>query len=91
MRELLVLPATTSRTYRRHHVVVTRVVGAVLVLEIIAVKVFARGAALRFFLTRMVDWTSTPEGALVKPKNPLEYAGRLAFHRKVETAEGYGA
>ena len=49
------------------------------------------GAALRFFLTRMVDWTSTPEGALVKPKNPLEYAGRLAFHRKVTNAEGYGA
>ncbi len=56
-----------------------------------ALPVLARGAALRFFLTRLVDWSSTPEGALVKPKNPLEYAGRLAFHRKVETAEGYGA
>ena len=56
-----------------------------------ALPLLARGAALRFFLTRMVDWTSTPEGALVKPKNPLEYAGRLAFHRKVTHAEGYGA
>ena len=56
-----------------------------------ALPILARGAALRFFLTRLVDWSSTPEGALVKPKNPLEYAGRLAFHRKVETAEGYGA
>lgn len=56
-----------------------------------ALPVLARGAALRFFLTRLFDWSSTPEGALVKPKNPLEYAGRLAFHRKVETAEGYGA
>ena len=56
-----------------------------------ALPVLCRGAALRFFLTRLVDWSSTPEGALVKPKNPLEYAGRLAFHRKVETAEGYGA
>lgn len=56
-----------------------------------ALPLLARGAALRFFLTRLVDWTSTPEGALVKPKNPLEYAGRLAFHRKVKTAEGYGA
>ena len=56
-----------------------------------ALPLLARGAALRFFLTRMVDWTSTPEGALVKPKNPLEYAGRLAFHRKVTSAEGYGA
>jgi len=56
-----------------------------------ALPVLCRGAALRFFLTRLVDWSSTPAGALVKPKNPLEYAGRLAFHRKVETAEGYGA
>ena len=56
-----------------------------------ALPILCRGAALRFFLTRLVDWSSTPEGALVKPKNPLEYAGRLAFHRKVETAEGYGA
>ena len=50
-----------------------------------ALPILCRGAALRFFLTRLVDWSSTPEGALVKPKNPLEYAGRLAFHRKVET------
>jgi len=56
-----------------------------------ALPVLARGAALRFFLTRLADWSSTPAGALVKPKNPLEYAGRLAFHRKVNTAEGYGA
>ncbi|HPF21877.1 MAG: homoserine kinase [Hyphomonas sp.] len=56
-----------------------------------ALPVLARGAALRFFLTRFVDWYSTPAGALVRPKNPLEYAGRLAFHRKVKTAEGYGA
>ncbi len=56
-----------------------------------ALPLLARGAALRFFLTRMVDWTTTPEGALVKPKNPLEYASRLAFHGKVASAEGYGA
>lgn len=59
--------------------------------ERMALPVLARGAALRFFLTRLVDWSSTPDGALVKPKNPLEYAGRLAFHRKVSTAKGYGA
>ncbi|MEH6695988.1 MAG: homoserine kinase [Hyphomonas sp.] len=55
-----------------------------------ALPILARGAALRFFLTRLVDWTDTPEGALVKPKNPLEYAGRLSFHRKVTSAAGYG-
>jgi len=56
-----------------------------------ALPILCRGAAVRFFLTRLIDWSSTPEGALVKPKNPLEYANRLAFHRKVATAEGYGA
>lgn len=56
-----------------------------------ALPILCRGAALRFFLTRLVDWSSTPADALVRPKNPLEYAGRLAFHRKVETAAGYGA
>jgi homoserine kinase type II len=43
--------------------------------------VLARGAALRFFLTRLNDWGSTPEGALVKPKDPLEYERKLAVHR----------
>lgn len=50
-----------------------------------------RGAALRFFLTRLVDWTDTPSDALVKPKNPLDYAKRLRFHRKVRSASDYGA
>jgi homoserine kinase type II len=56
-----------------------------------ALPVLARGAALRFFLTRLIDWTGTPAGALVKPKNPLAYASRLAFHAKVDSAKGYGA
>ncbi|MEQ8556879.1 MAG: homoserine kinase [Henriciella sp.] len=50
-----------------------------------------RGAALRFFLTRLVDWTDTPADALVKPKNPLDYSARLAFHRKAVSAASYGA
>lgn len=50
-----------------------------------------RGAALRFFLTRLVDWTETPADALVRPKSPLDYADRLAFHRKAVSAADYGA
>ena len=50
-----------------------------------------RGAALRFFLTRLVDWTDTPADALVRPKNPMEYAGRLAFHRMAKSPRDYGA
>lgn len=55
-----------------------------------ALPALCRGAALRFFLTRLVDWTDTPADALVRPKNPLEYADRLAFHRQAETFQDYG-
>ena len=43
--------------------------------------VLARGAALRFFLTRLADWEATPPGALVTRKDPLDYADRLDWHR----------
>ena len=46
-----------------------------------ALGVLANGAAMRFFLTRLIDWNATPVGALVKPHNPLDYEARLAFHR----------
>ena len=49
--------------------------------EVAALPVLAHGAAMRFFLTRLIDWDATPEGALVKPHNPLDYEARLAFHR----------
>ena len=41
----------------------------------------ARGAALRFLLTRLYDWLNTDENALVKPKDPIEYLRKLRFHR----------
>jgi homoserine kinase type II len=50
--------------------------------ERIAMPVLARGAALRFFLTRLADWGATPPGSLVRPKDPLEYARRLKVHRE---------
>ncbi len=56
-----------------------------------ALPVLARGAALRFFATRLADWDATPPGALVRPKDPLEYADKLAFHRRARAAEDYGA
>jgi len=43
--------------------------------------ILAWGAALRFFLTRLADWGATPAGALVRPKDPLEYERKLAVHR----------
>jgi homoserine kinase type II len=55
-----------------------------------ALPVLARGAALRFLLTRLVDWLAVPEGALVKPKDPLEYFRKLRFHQSVRSASDYG-
>ena len=55
-----------------------------------ALPVLARGAALRFLLTRLYDWLTVPEGALVTPKDPMEYVRRLRFHQKVSGVEGYG-
>ena len=55
-----------------------------------ALPILARGAALRFMLTRLVDWLNVPPGALVRPKDPLEYFGKLRFHRGVESAATYG-
>jgi homoserine kinase type II len=55
-----------------------------------ALPVLARGAAMRFLLTRLVDWLAVPEGALVKPKDPLEYYRKLRFHQSVSRAADYG-
>lgn len=55
-----------------------------------ALPVLARGAAMRFLLTRLVDWLAVPEGALVKPKDPLEYFRKLRFHQSVKSANDYG-
>lgn len=55
-----------------------------------ALPILARGAAMRFFLTRLIDWSDTPANALVRPKNPLDYAERLGFHRQAKGAEDYG-
>ena len=50
----------------------------------------ARGAALRFLLTRLVDWLDVPPGALVKPKDPLEYFRKLRFHQTLGSVRDYG-
>jgi homoserine kinase type II len=58
--------------------------------EIAALPLFARGSALRFLLTRLYDWLNQPAGALVKPKDPVEYWKKLRFHRSVKSAAAYG-
>ena len=48
--------------------------------EAAAMPILAQGAALRFLLTRLYDWLYTPAGALVTPKDPVEYLRKLRFH-----------
>jgi homoserine kinase type II len=55
-----------------------------------ALPLLARGAAMRFLLTRLVDWLNVPPGALVRPKNPIEYFRKLRFHQQAESVRDYG-
>ena len=55
-----------------------------------ALPLLARGAALRFLLTRLVDFLNVPPGALVRPKDPLEYVRKLRFHQAVRCMADYG-
>ena len=55
-----------------------------------ALPLLARGAALRFLLTRAYDWLHTDADALVSRKDPQEYLRRLKFHRSIRSASEYG-
>jgi len=59
--------------YRRAHPIAPE--------EIAALPVLARGAALRFTLSRAYDWINTPADAMVTRKDPLAFARRLRFYR----------
>lgn len=50
------------------------------VAERAALPTLARGAAMRFLMTRAYDWLNTPAGALVTRKDPLAFARRLRFY-----------
>ena len=58
--------------------------------EIAALPLLAQGSALRFLLTRLYDWLNQTEGALVRPKDPLEYLKKLRFHRGIADPAAYG-
>jgi homoserine kinase type II len=55
-----------------------------------ALPLLARGAAMRFLLTRLVDLLNVPPGALVRPKDPLEYFRKLRFQQSVKSVGDYG-
>lgn len=49
-----------------------------------AFQILARGAALRFMLTRAWDWLNTPAGAMVTRKDPLAFLRRLDFYAETD-------
>lgn len=58
--------------------------------EVNALPQLASGAALRFLLTRLHDLINHDPMALVRPKDPREFAKRLRFHLKVRSPSEYG-
>lgn len=58
--------------------------------ELDALPLLARGAAIRFLLTRLYDWINTPASALVVRKDPMEYLDKLRFHQGVKSVADYG-
>lgn len=58
--------------------------------EMAALTWFARGAAMRFLLTRLYDWINKPEGAMVTAKDPAEYIAKLRFHKGLTGPGAYG-
>ncbi|MBB5706838.1 homoserine kinase [Sphingopyxis panaciterrulae] len=59
--------------------------------EVAALPLLARGAALRFLLTRAHDWVHTPADALVTRKNPAPFLARLLRYRAPDAAGLFAA
>lgn len=55
-----------------------------------AMPILARGSALRFMLTRLYDWLTIPDGALVQKRDPMEFIRRVRFHRQIKSPSEYG-
>ncbi len=59
--------------------------------EIAALPLLARGASLRFLLTRAHDWVHTPADALVTRKDPAPFLARLRRYRADAAASLFAA
>lgn len=58
--------------------------------ELESLPVLACGAALRFLLSRLYDWINKVDGAMVTPKDPMEYLKKLRFHMRIKNHREYG-
>ena len=54
-----------------------------------SLNILCRGAAIRYFLTRLFDYSNTPKTALIKIKDPREYYQKLLIHNNFKTYKDY--
>ncbi|MBD1174072.1 homoserine kinase [Pelagibacterales bacterium SAG-MED01] len=54
-----------------------------------SLNILCRAASLRYFLTRLYDYTNTPKTALIKIKDPREYYQKLVIHNNLNTYKDY--
>ena len=60
-------------------------------VEVAALPLLARGASLRFLLTRAHDWVHTPADALVTRKDPSPFLARLQRYSAADAASLFAA
>ena len=58
--------------------------------EVDALPLLARASALRYLLTRLLDFYSHEDSELILKKDPNEYISKLRFHQSVRKASEYG-
>ena len=58
--------------------------------EVEALPLLARASALRYLLTRLLDFYSHEDSELILKKDPNEYISKLRFHQSVRKASEYG-
>ncbi len=54
-----------------------------------SLNILCRGAAMRYFLTRLYDYANTPKTALIKIKDPREYYQKLVIHNNLKSYKDY--
>ena len=58
--------------------------------EIDSLPLLCRAAALRFLLTRLIDFYQETSSSLLVKKDPTEYLKKLKFHQSISNASEYG-
>ena len=54
-----------------------------------SLNILCRGAAMRYFLTRLYDYANTPKTAIIRIKDPREYYQKLVIHNNLKFYKDY--